>query len=120
MMHQPSRSEPVLWSLFSAGGVVAAFFAPVLILLLGIAVPLGWVPAETVAYDRMFTLLQHPLIKLGVLIVIALPLFHWAHRFRFVLYDLGVKVPRAPVAVLCYGAAIVGTLYAFWVLLRIA
>jgi fumarate reductase subunit D len=34
-------NEPFLWSLFSAGGVVAAFLIPILLLLYGIVFPLG-------------------------------------------------------------------------------
>lgn len=120
MSYTASKSEPVFWSLFGAGGVVAAFFAPVLILLLGIAVPLGWVPADAVAYDRMFEVVKHPLVKLFIFVVIALPFFHWAHRFRFVVYDLGLRVARGPVAVICYGLAVAGTLAAAWILLLIA
>ena len=35
-------NEPILWVLFSAGGVVAAFLVPVLLFLLFLAFPLGW------------------------------------------------------------------------------
>ena len=36
-------AEPILWLLFSAGGVAAALFLPVLVFVFGLAVPLGWV-----------------------------------------------------------------------------
>ena len=47
MAHPASRTatEPFVWLLFSAGGVVAALFLPVLLLLFGVAIPLGWVDA---------------------------------------------------------------------------
>ncbi len=35
--------EPFLWLLFSAGGVLAALFIPVLVFLFGVAVPLEWI-----------------------------------------------------------------------------
>ena len=45
-----------------------------------------------------------------------LMLVHSAHRFRFTLYDgLQIKMKRT-VAVLCYGAALVGSVAALTVL----
>jgi fumarate reductase subunit D len=107
-------SEPFWWSLFSAGGVVAAFLVPVHIVLHGLAIPLGWIP---VSHGRMLALVAHPLVKLYLFVLIALPLYHCAHRIRFVLEDLGLHGARALLAVLCYGGAIVGTVATAWVLL---
>jgi fumarate reductase subunit D len=39
--------EPLPWLLFSAGGVVAALFLPLLMLLFGLAAPLGWISAPS-------------------------------------------------------------------------
>jgi len=108
--------EPLWWSLFSAGGVVAAFLVPVHVFLFGLAIPLGWV---SVSHARLLALVSHPIVKLYVLVLIALPLFHWAHRFRFVLEDLGLHGLRMPLAVLCYGSAIVGSIATVVVLLKI-
>jgi len=108
--------EPLWWSLFSAGGVVAAFLVPVHLFLFGLALPLGWV---SVSHARLFALVEHPVVKLYLFVLIALPLYHWAHRFRFVLEDLGLHGLRMPLAVLCYGSAIVGTVATAWVLIRI-
>ena len=108
--------EPLWWSLFSAGGVVAAFLVPVHLFLFGLAIPLGWV---SVSHTRLLALVGHPVVKLYLFVLIALPLYHWAHRFRFVLEDLGLHGMRMPLAVLCYGSAIVGTVATLWVLIRI-
>src|SRR5882724_10794820 len=99
-------NEPIWWSLFSAGGVVAALLIPVHILLFGIAGPLGMLPAGALEFSRMQALLAHPLTRIYCLILISLPLFHWAHRFRFTLVDLGLHGAAMLIAVLCYGAAI--------------
>ena len=109
-------SEPFWWSLFSVGGVVAAFLVPVHLLLFGLAIPLGWV---SVSHARMLALIGQPLVKVYLFALIALPLYHWAHRFRFLLEDLGLHGLRAPLAVLCYGSAIAGTVATLWVLLRV-
>jgi len=107
-------TEPLWWSLFSAGGVVAAVLLPVLIVLTGIAIPAGWL-SQASALD----LVQNPLARLYLLAAIALPLFHFAHRFRFALLDMGVAGARRTVATLCYGTAIAGTIVAAVLLVRL-
>ena len=114
----PTRrtSEPFWWGLFSVGGVVAAFLVPVHLFLHSLAVPLGWIPLGAA---RMQALAGHPLIKVYLFVLIALPLYHWAHRFRFILEDVGLHGLRTAIAVLCYGGALLGTAATLWVLLRI-
>ena len=108
-------NEPFLWSLFSSGGVVAAFFLPVLLFLFGIAIPLGWIDEPD--YGRMLALLKNPLTRLILFVICSLPLFHWAHRFRFTLYDgLQIKHLNELIAVFCYGGAVVGTIIAGYLL----
>ena len=107
----PGTREPFWWSLFAAGGAVAAFLAPAQIALTGIVAALGWA-GEAFTYARVLALASHPLSRLYLFVLISLPLFHWAHRFRFTLVDLGLKQGRGLVAVLCYGSAVAGTLLA--------
>jgi len=104
--HSPGRSsEPFWWALFGAGGVVAALFLPVLILVTGIAIPLGWI--ATPDYESIRGLLDNLVVRAGILAIVSLSAFHWAHRFRFTLYDgLQLKHLNAPVALVCYGCAI--------------
>ncbi|MGQ4809632.1 Fumarate reductase subunit D [Candidatus Entotheonellaceae bacterium PAL068K] len=104
--------EPFWWALFGAGGMVAALLVPMHLVLHGIATPLGWVSANT-------SLFGYPLVKLYLFGLISLPLFHWAHRFRYTLHDLGVRGTRQPIAVLCYGIAVVGMLATLWILWRV-
>jgi fumarate reductase subunit D len=106
------NSEPLWWGVFSAGGVVAAFLVPIHIFIFGFAVPFGWIADTGVLY-------RHWLVKLYLFMLISLPLYHWAHRFLFTLVDMGLKELRQPLAILCYGAAVVGTLLTAWVLLRV-
>lgn len=111
-------NEPIWWSLFSAGGVVAALLVPVLILITGIAWPLGLLPGDALQFAKMQALLSHPLTRVFCFVLISLPLFHWAHRFRFTLVDVGLKSIHTLIAVLCYGAAIAGTIAAAVILWR--
>jgi fumarate reductase subunit D len=109
-----SSNEAFWWSLFSAGGMVAALFVPAHIVLNGIAEPLGWVSA-----DHMRALVSHPFTKLYLFVLFALPFFHCAHRIRHTLYDTGLREYQTPIAVLCYGAALIGTVAAGVILLSL-
>ncbi|WP_328991092.1 fumarate reductase subunit D [Kribbella sp. NBC_01245] len=108
--------EPLLWLLFSAGGMVAALMVPVLLFLFGVAFPLGWLTAPDHAY--LLSVLQHPLTKLILFGLCALALFHWAHRFRYTLYD-GLQLKRfsAIITMFCYGGAVIGSVAAGYLLL---
>ncbi len=110
--HIGKRSnEPFWWALFGAGGMIAALCIPVLLFMTGLAIPLGWIDAP--GYESMFTLLKNPLSRLVILAIVSLSAFHWAHRFRFTLYDgLHLKHLNAPVAFFCYGCAILLSAYA--------
>jgi fumarate reductase subunit D len=109
------RVEPLVWLMFSAGGVLAAVLLPSLVLLFGLAIPLGWISPD---YAHLRAVLGNPLTLVVLLAAFVLMLVHSAHRFRYTLYDgLQVKKKRT-VAVLCYGTAIVGsvaTLAVLWV-----
>jgi fumarate reductase subunit D len=111
-------NEPFFWLLFSAGGVVSAILMPIHLLLFGLAFPLGWLGAPSP--ETLLTLLRHPLTRVYLLIFCSLPLFHWAHRFRYTLYDgLQIKHLNELINVLCYGGAVVGTVVAAYFLWRI-
>ena len=113
-------NEPIWWSLFSAGGMVAAMVLPILIVITGIVVPFGLAGDDPLNFERIYTALsQSYLIKLILFIVIILPLFHWAHRFRFTLVDVGLKSVSTLISILCYGGAIAGTIIATIIFLRI-
>lgn len=110
--------EPFLWSLFSGGGVIAAMLIPVLFVLFFFAFPLGWL--EQPNFYNLLNLVKNPIVRLLLFAVCSLPLFHWAHRFRFTLYDgLQIKHLNELIAVLCYGGAIIGTIVAAYLLLTI-
>lgn len=109
--------EPFLWLLFSAGGMVAALLVPVLLFLFGVAFPLGWLPAPDHAY--LASVVSHPITLLVLFGLCVLALFHWAHRFRYTLYDgLQLKKYGVPISIVCYGGAVVGSIVAAVVLLR--
>jgi len=111
--------EPLLWMLFSAGGVVSAMLMPALALLFGVAFPLGWLNPP--GYDQLRSLLANPVVAIGMFSLCTLSLFHWAHRFRHTLYDgLQIKHLNEMVAVLSYGAALAGSGLAAYLLWQLA
>lgn len=110
--------EPFLWTLFSAGGVVAAFLVPVHLFLSNLAFPLGWLKAPD--YKTINALVRTPPTRIYLFILCSLPLFHWAHRFRYTLYDgLQIKHLNELISALCYGGAVVGTAVASYLLWNI-
>jgi fumarate reductase subunit D len=121
LMPMPIRSrpiEPLLWMLFSAGGVLAALVMPIFVLLFALAFPLGWIAPPP--HDALLGVLRHPLTRAGVFVLCTLSLFHWAHRFRYTLYDgLQIKQLDELINTLCYGGAIAGSLVAAWLLWRV-
>jgi fumarate reductase subunit D len=113
-MYRINTVEPLWWALFGAGGFVAALLLPIHILLNGVL----WsaLPGDTTATARILNIVTNPIVKLYLLALVALPLFHWAHRFRYFLFDLGLHGGRMAIAVICYGLAILGSLGAIAIL----
>jgi fumarate reductase subunit D len=87
--------------------------------ILGVAWGAGWLPKGALAYGRIHHLAQHPLTKLYLWGLISLPLYHWAHRFRFAIHhQFGIHGAKRLVSLVTYGTAVAGTVLAAWVLLR--
>lgn len=118
---KPAFAHLVWWFLFAQGGVIAAILIPVHILIQGILGPLGIVPVVDRHYDTWIRVLGNPIVKLYLLVLIAVPFFHFAHRLRYLLVDLGVPAARSiPAQVVFYGGAIAITAITIWVLLTTA
>ncbi len=115
----PKRTiEPMLWLMFSAGGVVSAMLLPALVLLFGIAFPLGWLSPPD--HEHLLAVVLHPITRLVLFFLFMLSLFHSAHRFRFTLYDgLQIKHLNEVINLLCYGGAIVGSVLGAFLLWQI-
>lgn len=107
--------EVIWWSLFAQGGAVAALFIPVLIAITGYVIPLSG-RAALITFGPTKSIVSTLLGRVFFAVVIALPLFHCAHRIRHTLIDLGVHGARMLVATVCYGAAFVGTAVTVWLL----
>jgi fumarate reductase subunit D len=98
--------------------VIAALLIPVHVLIQGILGPLTVVPVVDRHYDTWVNVLGNPLVKLYLLVLIAVPFFHFAHRLRYLLVDFGVHAAKSvPAQVVFYGGAVGVTLVTIWVLL---
>jgi fumarate reductase subunit D len=111
----PRSREPFLWALFSGGGMASALLLPALVATLFVAVPLGWIAVPS--HASVGAILTHPLGRLGVLALVILFSFHWAHRFRYTLYDgLQLYHLNRLIALATYGIAIALSLVAAWLI----
>lgn len=118
---RPALGHLIWWFLFAQGGVLAAILVPVHVLVQGILGPLEIVPVVDRHYDTWIRVLGNPLVKLYLLVLIAFPFFHFAHRLRYLLVDLGVPAGKGiPAQVIFYGAAVVVTFVTIWILLTTA
>ena len=110
------RAEPLVWLLFTSGGLAAALLLPVLLVLFGLVFPAGWASAPTQAH--LLSVARYPLTRIVLLGLCVLALFHWAHRFRYTLYEgLQLKHLSRLIIVGCYGGALVGSGFAVYLLL---
>ncbi len=109
------------WFLFSQGGVLAALLIPVHVVVQGILGPLGIVKVVDRHYDTWYSVLGNPIVKLYILVLITFSFFHFAHRLRYLLVDLGVPAAKSlPAQVIFYGGAVLVTLATIYILLTTA
>ena len=102
--------EPLWWLLFGAGGFMAALVLPGLLLVIGLAFPLGWFGEPAVTFHRMHILFGNPIGHFLLIAVISLVFWHSAHHLRHFALDLGLSHLEAPVSYVLYAIALAGTL----------
>jgi len=118
---RPALAHLFWWFMFAQGGVIAAILLPAHIMVQGILGPLSLVPVVDRHYDTWISILGNPIVKLYILVLIAFPFFHFAHRLRYLLVDLGVPAAKSvPAQVIFYGGAVLVTLATIWLLLTTA
>ena len=114
-MSQKRHIEPLLWSLFGAGGTTIAFFFPAMILVV-LLTSLGVIPAEALSYERMSGFFLNNIIGQLILLVAVVPSY-WAciHRIYHGSHDLGMH-PGVGVKILCYGGTL---LLSIWTVIAV-
>ncbi|MTI13277.1 fumarate reductase subunit FrdD [Sansalvadorimonas verongulae] len=100
-MSKPKHIEPLLWSLFGAGGMTIAFF------MTGIILSLVFFDASTLSYERMHAFFMESWIG-RLSIIVALVPSYWGciHRVYHGMHDLQIHAGNG-IKVLCYGFAMV-------------
>jgi succinate dehydrogenase subunit D len=115
-----ATGEIVWWSLFAVGGVMAALFVPALILITGFAIPfvsIGMVAGVKFSgFPTVIGLITSWIGRLVLFFATSLSLFHCAHRLVHTSKDLGLRAAHGPIAIICYGGAIVATLFALYII----
>jgi fumarate reductase subunit D len=96
---------PPFWLLFGAGGMLAAFFGPALVLITGLAAPTGTgLSPAFMAYGRANAFAHNPIGKLVLLAIIVPFVWHGAERVYLTLCDMHVA-SKPMLAWSCYGLA---------------
>jgi fumarate reductase subunit D len=111
--HLLLKIEPVIWLLFGGGIMVGTILLPGYLLTVGLAGPLGLLPADALSYERLHGIVSHPigglLFRLAAVLLVALPLWKGAHHLRHFLIDMGGHGSDAVVAPLLYLLAAAGS-----------
>ena len=119
MKHPLLKLEPLIWLLFGQGILLGTVLLTPWVLVVGLGVPLGIVPADALSYERASMLASHIIGRVILLGLIALPLWKGAHHMRHTLIDFGGAERDAFVAPLLYLLATIGSVLAVVAVVRI-
>ena len=111
------KLEPVVWVLFGQGILLGTILLTGWILVMGLAAPLGLV--EPLSYAHAHRLGSHPIGRVVLFALVALPLWKGAHHLRHVSIDLGWGDRDAMVAPILYLIASLGSLLAVIVVINL-
>ena len=118
MAHAHRSHRPLAWVMFGTGGFLVAFFFPIHILLTGILQPLGFVP--TPDRQSMLKLLEQPLTRIYLAVLLIFAIWHAAYRLRDTICDVfGVRPLDKIVMALCYFGATAVTIAIVTVLVTV-
>jgi fumarate reductase subunit D len=116
--------EPIIWLMFGQGILLGTMLLTGWVLVVGLAIPLGFVDASALSYERAHalasgSLLGIPIGPLVVAAIIALPLWKGAHHVRSLLLDFGGEARDGTVGGLLYLVALVGSIGAILAVVRL-
>ena len=113
------KVEPVIWLLFGGGIMLGTMLLTGWLLVVGLAIPLGLVPAEALSFPRAYGLAANPIGRLVLVALIALPLWKGAHHLRHLSLDNGGLSRDPVVASTLYLIATLGSLAAIVAVVRL-
>jgi fumarate reductase subunit D len=113
------KLEPVIWLLFGQGIMIGTMLLTGWLLVVGVATPLGLVSADALSYERAFSLGSHPIGRIVLLALVALPLWKGAHHMRHLSLDMGGEERDVVVAPILYGLAALWSVLAILAVVRL-
>ena len=119
MKHLLLKLEPLIWVLFGLGIMIGTMLMTGWIAVVGIAIPMGLVPAEVLDYERAYGLASNIVGRLVLAALIALPLWKGAHHMRHLSLDMGGADRDVVVAPLLYLIATAGSIAAIAAVVRL-
>ncbi|MCG8589784.1 MAG: fumarate reductase subunit D [Proteobacteria bacterium] len=111
--------EPVIWVLFGQGIMIGSMLLTGWLLVVGLAIPLGLVSAEALSFERAYALGSHPIGRVVLLGVVALPMWKGAHHMRHFFIDSGHGDKDGVIGTLCYLMAAAGSAAALVAVIRL-
>lgn len=119
MKHLLLRMEPLIWVLFGLGIMIGTMLLTGWLLVVGLAFPLGLVPAEALDYSRAHSLGSSLIGRLVLVALIALPMWKGAHHVRHLAIDHGGGDRDQVVAPVLYSIAVIGSVGAILAVIRL-
>ena len=113
------KLEPVIWLLFGQGILIGTMLLTAWLAVVGLAIPLGIVPAEALDYQRAHALGSSPIGRVVLFALVALPLWKGAHHCRHLSLDAGGAERDIAIAPILYGTATVCSVLALLAVIRL-
>ena len=119
MKHLILKLEPIIWLLFGQGILIGTMLLTGWLLIVGLAIPLGFVDADALSYQRAHALGSNIVGRLVLVALIALPMWKGAHHCRHLSIDHGGGDRDQIVAPILYLIAAIGSVAAILAVLRL-
>lgn len=113
------KLEPLIWLLFGGGIMVGTMLMTGWTLVVGLGVPMGFVSADALAFERAHELGASLIGRALLVAIVALPLWKGAHHTRHVFIDAGGADRDPLVATLLYLLASFGSVMAIVAAVRL-
>jgi fumarate reductase subunit D len=113
------KLEPIIWFMFGQGILIGTILLTAWILIVGLAIPLGFVSADALSFDRAHALGSNIIGRLVLAALVALPLWKGAHHVRSLALDFGGEERDGVVGGGLYLIALAGTVAAILAVVRL-
>jgi len=115
--HPLLKLEPLIWFLFGQGIMIGSMLLTGWLLVVGILAPLGIVAPLT--YEHAHAMASHPIGRVVLLGILALPLWKGAHHVRHFFIDRGHAEQDGLIGSLAYLVATAGSIAALLAVVRL-